>query len=60
MLYEVITIDSVIGGADVLIDFTFHEATLGFARAAAKNGVAMVIGTTGLTADELATRNNFV
>ena len=47
-------IDSVIEGADVLIDFTFHEATVGFARTAAKHGVAMVIGTTGLTADELA------
>lgn len=47
-------IDSVIEGADVLIDFTFHEATVDFARTAASHGVAMVIGTTGLTADELA------
>ena len=48
-------IESVIKNADVLIDFTFHEATLGFARVAAEHGVAMVIGTTGLTAEELAT-----
>jgi 4-hydroxy-tetrahydrodipicolinate reductase len=47
-------IESVIHGADVLIDFTFHEATIEFARVAANQGVAMVIGTTGLTADELA------
>jgi 4-hydroxy-tetrahydrodipicolinate reductase len=47
-------IESVIHGADVLIDFTFHEATVEFARVAADHGVAMVIGTTGLTADELA------
>ena len=48
-------IDSVIDKAEVLIDFTFHEATVEFARSAAKHGVAMVIGTTGLTNEELAT-----
>ena len=46
---------SVIDRADVLIDFTFHEASINFARQAADHKVAMVIGTTGLSADELAT-----
>ncbi|MCL1980156.1 MAG: 4-hydroxy-tetrahydrodipicolinate reductase [Proteobacteria bacterium] len=41
--------------ADVLIDFTFHEASINFARQAADHKVAMVIGTTGLSADQLAT-----
>ncbi len=40
--------------ADVLIDFTFHEATMGFARLAAEQKKAMVIGTTGLSQDNLA------
>ena len=48
-------IESVIGTADVLIDFTFHAATVGFAQVATQHGVAMVIGTTGLSAEELAT-----
>jgi 4-hydroxy-tetrahydrodipicolinate reductase len=47
-------IESVIQGADVLIDFTFHEATVEFAQVAARHGVAMVIGTTGLSSEELA------
>lgn len=47
-------VESVVQAADVLIDFTFHEATVEFARVAAIHGVAMVIGTTGLTGDELA------
>lgn len=46
-------IQSVIGKGDVIIDFTFHAATMGFARVAAEHKVAMVIGTTGLTADNL-------
>ncbi len=46
-------LDEVIDRGDVLIDFTFHKATMEFARRAAENGTAMVIGTTGLTADEL-------
>jgi len=47
-------IESVIGKGDVIIDFTFHAATMAFARVAAREGVAMVIGTTGLTAENLA------
>ncbi len=39
--------------ADVMVDFTIAKATMPAARAAAKLGVNLVIGTTGLTADEL-------
>jgi len=46
-------IENAITKGDVLIDFTFHKATMEFARVAAKHGRAMVIGTTGLTADNL-------
>lgn len=45
---------SVIDKGEVIIDFTFHKATMEFARLAAKHGRAMVIGTTGLTAENLA------
>jgi len=38
---------------DVLVDFTTPKATMTAARAATKQGVNLVIGTTGLTADEL-------
>ena len=48
------SIDKVIDAGDVVIDFTFHKATLGHARAAADKGRAMVIGTTGFSQDELA------
>jgi 4-hydroxy-tetrahydrodipicolinate reductase len=47
-------LERVIEQGDVVIDFTFHKATMEFARLAARNGTAMVIGTTGLTAEELA------
>lgn len=50
-------LESVIDQGDVIIDFTFHEATMGFARVAAKHHKAMVIGTTGLTAENLAELN---
>lgn len=46
-------LDSVIAKGDVIIDFTFHKATMEFARVAARHGRAMVIGTTGLTPDNL-------
>ena len=45
---------SVIDLGDVIIDFTFHESTLKFARLAAEHKKAMVIGTTGLSQDNLA------
>lgn len=38
---------------DVLIDFTIARATMPAVRLAVKNGVNLVIGTTGLTADDL-------
>ncbi len=48
------SIDDVIDQGDVIIDFTFHEATVVHARKAADAGRAMVIGTTGFTTEELA------
>ncbi|MCK5231101.1 MAG: 4-hydroxy-tetrahydrodipicolinate reductase, partial [Desulfobulbaceae bacterium] len=47
------SLESVIDQGDVIIDFTFHKATMEFARTAAKHNKAMVIGTTGLTQDNL-------
>jgi 4-hydroxy-tetrahydrodipicolinate reductase len=38
---------AVIDGADAVVDFTFHESTVPFARLCAARGKAMVIGTTG-------------
>ncbi len=46
-----------LGAIDVLIDFTIPEATVTNARACAENGVAMVIGTTGLTDEQKAEIN---
>jgi len=39
---------------DVLVDFTTAQATMPAVRTAAKQGVNLVIGTTGLTADEIS------
>jgi 4-hydroxy-tetrahydrodipicolinate reductase len=44
---------AVINHGDVIIDFTFHEATMRIARQAAEHGKAMVIGTTGLSQNNL-------
>jgi 4-hydroxy-tetrahydrodipicolinate reductase len=38
---------AVLGQGDVVIDFTFHESTVAFARLCAARQKAMVIGTTG-------------
>jgi len=46
------SLDSVIDKGDVIIDFTFHEASVEHARKAAQKGRAMVIGTTGFTNEE--------
>ena len=46
-------LESVIDQGDVIIDFTFHKATMEFAEMAARHNRAMVIGTTGLSGDEL-------
>lgn len=40
-------LDSALPNADVVIDFTFHSATLGLAEKCASMGKALVIGTTG-------------
>lgn len=45
---------SVIEQGEVIIDFTFHESTMKFAKLAAEHKKAMVIGTTGLSQDNLA------
>ncbi len=47
-------LESVLARGEVLIDFTFHRATIEFARQAAQRGLAMVVGTTGLSDDEEA------
>lgn len=47
-------LERVIDKGDVIIDFTFHAATMSFARLAAEHNTAMVIGTTGLTDENLA------
>ena len=39
--------------ADVLVDFTIAQATIPAARIAAKQGINLVIGTTGLTTDNI-------
>lgn len=46
-------LESVIEQGDVIIDFTFHQATMGFVQLAAQHKKAMVIGTTGLSQDDL-------
>lgn len=47
-------IDAALSGAEVVIDFTAPQATIAFSAAAARAGVAHVIGTTGMTEDEIA------
>jgi 4-hydroxy-tetrahydrodipicolinate reductase len=46
-------LDAVMDEGDVIIDFTFHEATMQIARMAAEKNRAMVIGTTGLSQENL-------
>ena len=46
--------DEAFAGADAILDFTAPAATLAVAEYAAKNGIAHVIGTTGLSADDEA------
>jgi 4-hydroxy-tetrahydrodipicolinate reductase len=45
---------TIIGKCDVVIDFSFHTATLGVAELCAKHKKAIVIGTTGHSAEEKA------
>ena len=46
--------EAALKGADVLIDFTRPEATLSHLEICRKNGVNMVVGTTGLNAQQKA------
>jgi 4-hydroxy-tetrahydrodipicolinate reductase len=46
------SVDEAIEGADVLVDYTSHEAVLSNTLAAVRRGVRVVIGTSGLTADD--------
>lgn len=47
-------IDEALKEAEAIIDFTAPAATIGFADAAARAGAVHVIGTTGMTAEEIA------
>ncbi len=47
------SVDKVIGKGNVIIDFTFHEATVRHAEAAAEAGIPIVIGTTGLSNEQI-------
>jgi 4-hydroxy-tetrahydrodipicolinate reductase len=46
------TVDEALEGVDVVIDFTSHEIVLASTLTAIEHGVAVVIGTSGLTAAE--------
>lgn len=46
-------LEAVVDKGDVIIDFTFHKATMEFAKIASAHKRAMVIGTTGLSVEEL-------
>jgi 4-hydroxy-tetrahydrodipicolinate reductase len=48
------SVEEIMAQGDVIIDFTFHEATMALARKAAQAKKAMVIGTTGLSQENLA------
>jgi 4-hydroxy-tetrahydrodipicolinate reductase len=45
-------LEQVIPGANVVIDFSFHNATLGVAELCARHNCALVIGTTGHSDEE--------
>ena len=48
------SVSEALDGVDVMVDFTSHEVVKANVLAAIERGVAVVIGTSGLTADELA------
>jgi len=50
---------SALAQADALIDFTAPQATLAFAKIAAEAGIVHVIGTTGMSDDEIAALTPF-
>ena len=45
---------AIVGNADVVIDFSFHAATLGVAKLCAQHKKALVVGTTGHKPEEKA------
>jgi 4-hydroxy-tetrahydrodipicolinate reductase len=45
-------LETIIAGGDVVIDFTDPEASLRHVEIAAENGKAMVVGTTGMSAEQ--------
>ncbi|OCC16231.1 Dihydrodipicolinate reductase [Dissulfuribacter thermophilus] len=47
------SLEKVIEKGDVIIDFTFHEASLNHVKIAAHNKKPMVLGTTGFSKEEL-------
>ena len=47
-------VDEALEGVDVLIDYTSHEAVLGNTLTALRNRVAVVVGSSGLGADDFA------
>ena len=53
---------AVVARGDVIIDFSFHNATAGIAGLCAQHGKALVIGTTGHSDDEKAAmfKTNFI
>ncbi|MGC8871753.1 MAG: 4-hydroxy-tetrahydrodipicolinate reductase [Caldimicrobium sp.] len=52
------SLEKIIEKGDVIIDFTFHKASLNHARINAKYGKAMVLGTTGFSKEELSEIHN--
>ncbi len=48
------TVAEALDGVDVLVDYTAHDVVLANTMTAIERGVAVVIGTSGLTADEFA------
>jgi 4-hydroxy-tetrahydrodipicolinate reductase len=47
-------LEAVIERGDVVVDFSFHDATARFAELCVRHGKALVVGTTGHTASERA------
>jgi len=50
-------VDALFAASDAVIDFTLPTATIGHAEAAMKHGTALVVGTTGLSANEQGVLN---
>ncbi|MFQ5658578.1 MAG: 4-hydroxy-tetrahydrodipicolinate reductase [Candidatus Methylomirabilales bacterium] len=52
------SLPQIISGADVVIDFTAPDASIAHLRAASDVGVAIVVGTTGLSKEQLQEARN--